>query len=100
RLDQVDLVEGDTALVPDQGPTWGSLTISHGGAQIRQAAATARRELLVRAAQRLGIATDNLVVKNGVIRSAWDPTVSTSYVELIGGEQLHMKIDKNVKLKK
>ena len=100
RLDQVDLVEGDTALVPDQGPTWGSLTISHGGAQIRQAAATARRELLVRAAQRLGIATDNLVVKNGVVRSAWDPTVSTSYAELIGGEQLGVKLDKNVKLKK
>src|SRR5262245_4465976 len=26
-LDKVKLVEGDTALTPDQGPTWGSLSI-------------------------------------------------------------------------
>src|SRR5256712_8606065 len=26
-LDKIKLVEGDTALTPDQGPTWGSLSI-------------------------------------------------------------------------
>ena len=80
RFGQVDLVEGDTALTPDQGPTWGSLTIQIGGLAIRQAAATARRALLVQAAQRLGIATENLEVKDGIVRSKWDRTVSTSYV--------------------
>src|ERR1051326_669605 len=54
RLADVDLVEGDTALTPDQGPTWGSLTIQIGGAQIRQAAATARRAFRLAAAQRHG----------------------------------------------
>src|SRR5262249_39760277 len=32
-LDWIALVEGDTATTPDQGPTWGSLTIQVGGVQ-------------------------------------------------------------------
>src|SRR5204863_2344701 len=32
RLVDVDLVEGHTALTPDQGQTWGSLTVQIGGA--------------------------------------------------------------------
>ena len=99
RLNRIDLIEGDTALTPDQGATWGSLTISHGGLSIRQAAATARRELVVRAAQRLGLATDNLDVKDGVIYSRWDRTVSVAYEALVGGEPMHLKVDKNVRLK-
>src|SRR6516165_9393814 len=38
-LNRVKL-EGDTALTPDQGPTWGSLSIQIGGMQLRNAAAT------------------------------------------------------------
>jgi nicotinate dehydrogenase subunit B len=100
RLVDVDLVEGDTALTPDQGPTWGSLTIQIGGVQIRQAAATARRALVVRAAERLGLATENLEVRDGIVRSKWDRTMSTTYAELVGDEQLNLKVDKNVPLKK
>jgi hypothetical protein len=40
------MVEGDTALTPDQGATAGSSGIMRGGVQIRQAAATARAALL------------------------------------------------------
>jgi len=39
---RIALVEGDTALTPDQGSTGGSTGIMVGGVQIRQAAATAR----------------------------------------------------------
>ena len=53
-LDLVTVIEGDTALTPDQGVTSGSLSIEKGGMQIRQAAATARRALVQQAAQRLG----------------------------------------------
>src|SRR5512145_668888 len=35
--ERIHLVEGDTAFTPDQGPTWGSLSIQVGGMQIRQA---------------------------------------------------------------
>ena len=46
RLDAIRIVEGDTDLVPDQGPTWASLSVQVAGVQIRQAAATARKALL------------------------------------------------------
>ena len=37
----VTIVAGDTQLTPDQGPSYGSLSIQVGGVQIRQAAAAA-----------------------------------------------------------
>ena len=43
RLDKIKLIEGDTALTPDQAPTWGSPWIQVAGAQLPQAAATARQ---------------------------------------------------------
>src|SRR5438445_3328343 len=52
-LTSVSIIEGDTELTPDQGPTWGSLSIQVGGVQLRQAAATARGALLNEAATRL-----------------------------------------------
>ena len=100
RMSRIDLIEGDTASTPDQGPTWGSLTIQIGGVQIRQAAATARRALVVRAAERLGIATENLEVVDGIVRSRLDKTISTTYEELVGGEEFRLKVDKTVPLKK
>jgi CO/xanthine dehydrogenase Mo-binding subunit len=61
-LDHVTVIEGDTALTPDQGVTSGSLSIEKGGMQLRQAAATARRALVQQAAQRLGASAADLVV--------------------------------------
>jgi nicotinate dehydrogenase subunit B len=40
-LSRVTIVRGDTALTPDQGPTFGSLSIQIGGVQIRNTAAMA-----------------------------------------------------------
>ena len=37
-MDRVVMVTGDTALTPDQGVTWGSLSIQIGGMQIRRPA--------------------------------------------------------------
>ena len=51
---------GDTALTPDQGTTWGSLTIQVGGIQIRQASAAARAALLEEAAKRLNVKKEDL----------------------------------------
>ncbi len=86
----VRIVEGDTALTPDQGKTWGSLTIQAGGLQIRNAAATARAALLEQAARRLRVQPDVLTVSDGVIR-AGDRRVS--YGELIGGRMFSLKLD-------
>ena len=41
-VERVSLVEGDTALTPDQGSTGGSTGLTQGGVQVRRAAATAR----------------------------------------------------------
>ncbi|HWP34115.1 MAG TPA: molybdopterin cofactor-binding domain-containing protein [Thermodesulfobacteriota bacterium] len=98
-LDRITLVEGDTALTPDQGPTWGSLTIQVGGVQIRQAAATARKALLEMAAQRLGVSPGDLTVTAGVVRVKNDPGKQVSYGELIGDRRFELKVDKTAPIK-
>lgn len=92
-LRRVSLVMGDTTLTPDQGPSFGSLSIQSGGVQIRQAAATARRALLEKAAQRLAAPAGDLSVKEGVIRAPGSRK-SVSYAELVGGRSFSLKLDK------
>src|SRR5919197_716897 len=66
-ISRVDLVTGDTSLTPDQGSTWGSLTLQIGGVQIRNAAAMAKAALMDEAAKRLGVKTEELTAADGVI---------------------------------
>ena len=95
-FERVTLVQGDTALTPDQGNTWGSLTIQAGGMQIRQACATAREALLDQAAQKLGVSRGEVTVKDGVC-SAGSKTVS--YAGLIGAKNFEMKVNPKAPLK-
>ena len=44
-VERVNLIDGDTALCPDQGATGGSTGLTQGGVQVRQAAATAREAM-------------------------------------------------------
>ena len=88
---RVRIVEGDTALTPDQGKTWGSLTIQVGGVQIRNAAATARAALVERGRQ---------AARRQAGRRSPSPTASSapaasrvSYGELIGGKTFALKLD-------
>jgi CO/xanthine dehydrogenase Mo-binding subunit len=98
-FERVRLVEGDTALTPDQGPTWGSLSIQVGGAQIRQAAATARQALIRMAVGRLGLPSADLVVKDGVIASRLEPARRIAYADLIGDRPFRLKVDKEAPVK-
>jgi nicotinate dehydrogenase subunit B len=98
-LDRVTIVEGDTATTPDQGPTWGSLSIQIGGVQIRQAAATARRALVAAAAEKLGVPASDLQTQNGVVSVTRGPAASVSYADLIGDKQFRLKVDKAAPLK-
>lgn len=97
-LASISLIEGDTALTPAQGKTWGSLTIQVGGLQIRQAAATARRALLQEAGKQLGVAVSDLVVEQGTVR-ARSGGKQVTFGELIGGKNFSLKIDKQAPLK-
>jgi CO/xanthine dehydrogenase Mo-binding subunit len=88
---RVKLVTGDTLLTPDQGPTYGSLSIQIGGVQIRQACATAREALADEAARRLGVAKPDLVIRDGTIGASSGKRIG--YGELVGDRKLEMKVD-------
>ncbi len=91
-LERIAMIEGDTALTPNQGATAGSYGIARGGAQLRQAAATARQALLAQAAQRLNRPAGDLQITDGVV-SAKDGSASVSYGDLLGDRAFNVKID-------
>jgi CO/xanthine dehydrogenase Mo-binding subunit len=92
-IDRITLVEGDTALTPDQGPTGGSTGVAVGGVQIRQAAATARQALIRLAAERLHLQASELVVADGAVRPA-SGGAGIGFGELVGGRDFTLKLDK------
>jgi len=89
-LRSINLVQGDTALTPEQGTTWGSLSIQIGGMQLRNAAATAKAALLEEASKRLAAKKEDLKAVDGVI-SAGNKRIS--YGELIGSKSFALKLD-------
>jgi CO/xanthine dehydrogenase Mo-binding subunit len=97
-VDRITLVEGDSALTPDQGGTGGSMGIARGGVQIRQAAATARAALLRLAAERLGRAAGDLDVIDGTARPR-DGGPGVAIAELIGERRFQLKLDPKAPLK-
>ncbi len=90
-LSAVTIIQGDTALTPEQGTTWGSLSIQIGGVQIRQAAAAARRALVAEAALKLGAKPEEMRVADGVITAPSGETLS--YGALIGGKSFSITLD-------
>ena len=69
-LSRISLVDGDTGRCPNNGGTGGSTGLTRGGTAVRQAAASARQELLRLASQRLGIPAADLTIANGEVRTA------------------------------
>jgi len=96
-MTRVSVIEGDTALTPDQGPSYGSLGIQNGGVQIRLAAATARRALLQQAALVLKQPEDGLSIKDGVIHGKAGAMIS--YGQIVGGKSFALKVDTNAVIK-
>lgn len=66
-LSRIEMLSGDTAQTPNEGYTSGSQSIEHGGTAVRLACAHARQLLLERAAAKLGVAAEALMVADGVI---------------------------------
>jgi len=100
-LDSVEVIQGDTLLTPDQGVTYGSLSIQVGGMQIRQAAATAREALLAQAAGRLGIDRAALKAADGQVVPVADTAGGSglSYGKLLGGRRFELALDPKAPLK-
>src|SRR5262249_19150714 len=97
-LERITMIEGDTALTPDQGSTSGSYGIARGGTQLRVVAATARQTLLGFAAQRLGARAEDLEVADGVVRVKAG-TASVGYGELVGDRAFGVAVDPKAPLK-
>jgi len=91
-VDRIELIEGDTALTPDQGPTAGSSGVMRGGVQLRQAAATAREALLALAAQRLQRSAADLTIGDGLI-GAINGGPKLRIGELIGDRPFNVKMN-------
>src|SRR5271155_3349530 len=89
---RIQMVMGDTAKTVDQGRTTGSRTIETAGAQLRQAAAAGRLELLKLASERLRVPVDKFTVTDGAISVVGEPTKKITYAQLVGGKLFHVKI--------
>jgi nicotinate dehydrogenase subunit B len=96
-IDRIDMIEGDTALTPDQGRTAGSNGIQQGGVQIRQAAATARRALVELASKRLNVPAGDLIVVDGEVRPKSGAGVK--FVDLLAGNRFNLALDPKAPLK-
>ena len=94
---RIELIEGDTALTPNQGPTAGSTGVMRGGVELRQAAATAREALLALAAERLQRPAADLVLADGQVRAA--DGASVAFAALLGGRGFDVKMNPKAPLK-
>jgi isoquinoline 1-oxidoreductase len=97
-LESVDVVLGDTALVPWDMGTFGSQSTARVGLQLRKAAATARRALLDMAADRLDLPASDLQARAGRIAPLSDATRAVTYADLIGDAEITREIDDGVAL--
>ncbi|HEY4135249.1 MAG TPA: molybdopterin cofactor-binding domain-containing protein [Alphaproteobacteria bacterium] len=95
KLDDVEVVMGDTYFTVNQGGASGSTGVQNGAIPLRNAAAEARRVLVEHASQILGAPADKLTVTDGVVTVAGDASKKVSYVDMIGGNYFDVKVEWN-----
>jgi CO/xanthine dehydrogenase Mo-binding subunit len=96
-FDRVTLLQCDTGVTPDQGTTSGAQShpTNFNQANLALAGATAREVLTQRAAARLNLPAQQLVVRDGVVMSRADPSKRVTYGELIAGAKFGTAINTN-----
>jgi nicotinate dehydrogenase subunit B len=67
---RIELIEGDSALTPNQGPTAGSSGVMRGGVELRRAAASLREGLLALAAEKWALPASSLQLRDGQVIAA------------------------------
>jgi CO/xanthine dehydrogenase Mo-binding subunit len=90
--DNTSCVMGSTDVTVDQGGSGGSDALQTDGYPMRRVAAEARRVLLEMAAARFAVPVTALVVSDGVISVAADPSRKVTYGELIGGRRFNVAL--------
>ncbi len=98
-FEQVEMVLGATSAAPNQGATIASETIQITAVPLRQAAATARHHLLERAAERMGVAHERLILENGIIRADGGENWQLSFGDIVAGDHVRLSIDNEAVLK-
>jgi isoquinoline 1-oxidoreductase len=98
-LADIDMVLGDTDRCPWDMGTFGSLTTRMFGPALRAAGAQARLTLLALAAERLGVAPDKLVSRDGVVSVIGEPGRKLSYGELSRGAKIAKVVDQKAVLR-
>ena len=88
RLEDVDMIMGDTDICPWDEGTYGSLSTRVFGELLRSAAARARAILLEMASRELSLDVKELEVRDGIVRSRSDSGISISYAGLTRGKQI------------
>jgi CO/xanthine dehydrogenase Mo-binding subunit len=96
--ERVTVIDGDTGLCPDQGGTGGSTGLTRGGAEVRQAAATARQSLLALAATRLNRPATDLTIADSEVRPVAGGA-GVTIAALIGDRRLAVKVDPKAPLR-
>ncbi len=96
-LKMVQVISGDTALVPNEGVTAGSFSMPYCATAVQQASAEVRAILLQLAADKLKEPVTSLSVKDGLIQSTSGAQVA--YWDLVVGEALNREATGQVKFK-
>jgi len=98
---RITLKQCDTALTPDQGTTSGAQShpTNFNQANLALAGATAREALVQLASKQLGVAVDQLSVKDGVVSVRSDATKKVTYGELVGGRRFNLALNPAAKRK-
>ena len=91
-FDRIVMAPPRTGVSPDEGYTSGSNSMEQSGRAVRLAAATARRELIARAAKRLGVDAETLEVQDGLVRSR-ETNRTVRFSELVEDAPLALPID-------
>jgi nicotinate dehydrogenase subunit B len=97
-VERFTVIQGDTGAVPDHGGTGGSSGVPRGGADIRHAAATARRALLELGAKQLQRPVADLTLAGGEVRLPAGGE-GVAIAKLIGDRRFGIKVDANAPLK-
>jgi isoquinoline 1-oxidoreductase len=99
-LASVSLILGDTALVPYDRGTVGSLSTMTLGMQLRRAAATAKGALVTLAAEHWSVDEAGLSTSEGNVFVTSEPSRRVSYAELLQGKDLQLSIPEDTATKK
>lgn len=97
--EQIHLISGETNVSPSEGFTSGSYSVAVGGASIRLACAEVRALFIERLAERLGCASDELVIEDGRFLHGGRDT-GEDYWSLSGGVALDRRATGAVPVKR